>query len=173
MKTVGVEHTVFTVGFLSDRDAIFLSLMRGPDHPSTHKLQTAEEIVARYLMPCGTSYQVAIGVATRMKNRRTGRRYDLFLPVMVRASIDTEAASRTGKTRDISAQGVCFTIDNDLNTGAELNLKITFPAEAATGGPEVFLKATGKVTRVDKRSGSGDQKVSAAVIFKTHEIVRN
>ena len=108
-----------------------------------------------------------------MKDRRTARRYDLFLPVMVRASIDKEAASRAGRTRDISTRGVYFTIDNDLDTGAELSLKITFPAEGTTGGPEVFLKATGKVTRVDKCSGNGDCKVSVAVMFKMHEMVRN
>ena len=108
-----------------------------------------------------------------MKNRRTARRYDLFLPVMVLASIDADAAPRTGRTRDISTRGVYFTIDNDLDTGAELSLKITFPAEGTTGGPEVFLKATGKVTRVDKCSGNGDRKVSVAVMFKMHEMVRN
>ena len=108
-----------------------------------------------------------------MKDRRTTRRYELSLPVLVRAPIDKEAASRTGMTRDISTRGVYFTIENDFNTGAELNLKITLPAEANTGGPEVFIKATGKVTRVDKCSGNGDRKVSVAVMFKTHEMVRN
>jgi hypothetical protein len=108
-----------------------------------------------------------------MKDRRTARRYDLFLPVIVRGSIDTESASRTGRTRDISTRGVYLTIDNNLNTGAELNLTITLPAEVTSGGPKVFLKATGKVTRVDKCSGNGDRKVSVAVKFKMHEMVRH
>ena len=97
-----------------------------------------------------------------MQDRRIARRYDLSLPVIVRAPIDKEAASWTGKTRDISRRGVYFTIDNDLNAGAELDLKMTLPVEA-TGGTEVFIRATGKVVRVDKRSEDGNQKVNVAV----------
>jgi hypothetical protein len=42
-----------------------------------------------------------------------------------------------------------------------------------TGGNEVFIRATGKVVRVDNRSGNGDQKVGAAAVFDMHKIVRN
>jgi hypothetical protein len=107
-----------------------------------------------------------------MNDRRTTRRYELSLPVIVRAPIDKEAASRTGKTRDISTRGVYFTIDNNLCAGAELDLTMILPAEV-TGGTEVFIKATGKVIRVDKRSGNGDQKVDVAAVFEMYEIVRN
>jgi hypothetical protein len=106
-----------------------------------------------------------------MRDRRTARRYDLSLPVIVRASTDKEAASRTGKTRDISTRGVYFTIDNDLNVGAELDF--TMILAEVTGGAEVSIKATGKVIRVDKRSGNGDQKVYVAAVFEMHEIVRS
>jgi hypothetical protein len=107
-----------------------------------------------------------------MKDRRTARRYDLSLPVIVRAPIDTEVASLTGKTRDISSRGVSFTIDNNLSTGAELDLTMILPAEI-TGGTEVFIRATGKVSRVDKRSGNGNHKAEVAAVFEMHEILRN
>ncbi len=107
-----------------------------------------------------------------MKDRRTARRYNLSLSVIVRASIDKEAAPRTGKTRDISTRGVYFTIDNNLSAGAELDLTMILPAEV-TGGTEVFIRATGKVIRVDKRVGNGDQKVDVAAVFEMHEMVRN
>jgi hypothetical protein len=77
--------------------------------------------------------------ATPMKDRRTARRYDLLLPVIV---------------------------------GAELDLTMILPAEV-TGSTEVFIRATGKVVRVDKRFGIGNQKVDVAAVFETHEIVRN
>ena len=105
-----------------------------------------------------------------MKDRRNARRYDLSFPVMV--GIAKEAASRTGKTRDISTHGVYFTINSDLSTGAELNLKMTLPAEVTTGDTEVFIRATGKVVRVDNLSGHSDQKVGVAAVFDMHEIVR-
>ena len=107
-----------------------------------------------------------------MKDRRSVTRYELSLPVIVRAPFDTEAASRTGKTRNISTRGVYLTIDNNLSAGAELDLTMILPAEV-TGGTEVFIKATGKVIRVDKRSGNGDQKVDVAAVFEMYEIVRN
>ena len=107
-----------------------------------------------------------------MKDRRTTRRYDLSLPVIVRAPIDKEAASRAGKTQDISMRGVYFRIDNNLIDGTEVDLTMILPA-AVTGGTEVFVKATGKVIRVDKPSGNGDQKVGIAAVFETYDIVRN
>jgi c-di-GMP-binding flagellar brake protein YcgR len=106
-----------------------------------------------------------------MEDRRNARRYDLTLPVIVRAPIDTEVASLTGKTRDISSRGVYFTVDNNLSIGAELDLMMILPAEVS-GGTEVFIRATGKVSRVDKRSGNGDHKVDVAAVFEMHEILR-
>jgi len=106
-----------------------------------------------------------------MKDRRTARRYDLSLPVILGPPNGSATAPRTGKTRDISARGVYFTINNDLGADGVLNLMMMLPSEA-TGGSEVFIRATGKVIRVDQRSGFGDQNVGVAAVFEMHEIVR-
>ena len=89
-----------------------------------------------------------------MTERRTARRYDLSLPVMIRVPIEKEISSRNGKTRDISTRGVYFLVDNNLNAGAELDLTMTLPAEV-TGGTEVFIRAIGKVVRVENRPETG------------------
>ena len=107
-----------------------------------------------------------------MNEHRTAQRYDLSLPVAVRVPLGKKAISRTGMTRDLSIRGVYFTIDYDLRAGAELDLTMTLPAKV-TGGTEVLIKATGKVVRVDKRSGNGDRNVDVAATFEMHEIVRN
>jgi PilZ domain len=107
-----------------------------------------------------------------MKNRRTARRYDLSLPVIVRVPNEKETVSRPGKTRDISTGGVYFTIDNDLRAGTEVALQMTVPAEIP-GGAGAFIRATGKVVRVDNRSGKGDQQVGMAAVIELFEIVRN
>jgi PilZ domain-containing protein len=107
-----------------------------------------------------------------MKDRRTARRYDLSLPVIVRAADDKEVASLTGKTWDISSRGVYFIVDNNFSAGDELDLTIILPAKV-TGGTEVLIRATGKVIRVGMPSGDGDQKVDVAAAFERHEIVRN
>ena len=111
-------------------------------------------------------------VVTSMVNRRTARRYELSLPVIVRGPVDKEAASLTGKTRDISSHGVYFTVDNKLSAGARLDLTMILAAEV-TGGTEVFIKATGRVIRVVTRSIDGEQKVDVAAILERYEIIRN
>jgi hypothetical protein len=107
-----------------------------------------------------------------MKDRRTARRYDLSIPVIIHAPILKEAVSRIGKTLDISTRGVCFTIENNLSAGAELDITVHFPTEL-TGGTKVFIRATGKVVRVDKGSGNVGQKIDVAVVFEMCQIVRN
>ena len=107
-----------------------------------------------------------------MKDRRTARRYDLSLPVIIHAPILKGAVSRIGKTQDISTRGVYFTIENNLSAGAELDITILFPAEL-TGGTKVFIRATGKVIRVDDHSRNETHKVGVAAVFEMHEIVRN
>jgi len=48
---------------------------------------------------------------------------------------------------------------------------MTLPAEV-TGGTEVFIRAVGKVVRVEKGSDKDDQ-VGVAALIQRYEIVRN
>jgi hypothetical protein len=68
----------------------------------------------------------------------------LSLPISVEVPIEKEAASRTGKIRDISRRAVYFTIYTDLSAGAEVDLTMILPAEVPSG-TDVFIRATGKV----------------------------
>lgn len=104
-----------------------------------------------------------------MTDRRTARRYDLSLPVLIRVPVERDA--RDGKTRDISTRGVYFIVENNLTAGAELDLTMTLPAEV-TGGTEVFIRAIGKVVRVEKTAGS-DGRHGVAALIQRYEIVRN
>jgi PilZ domain len=105
-----------------------------------------------------------------MTDRRTARRYDLSLPVLIRMPVEKNA--RNGKTRDISTRGVYFLIGNDFSAGAELDLTMTLPAEV-TGGTEVFIRAIGKVVRVEKGAEKNGQQVGVAALIQRYEIVRN
>ncbi len=107
-----------------------------------------------------------------MNDRRTVKRYDLSLPVIVRARVDKEPVSRTGETQNISNRGVYFTIDSNLSVEAELDITMILPADV-TADTEVFIRAAGKVIRVDKRSENVGEKVNVAVMFEIYEIVRN
>jgi hypothetical protein len=103
--------------------------------------------------------------------RRTARRYDLSLPVVIRIPADKDSASHNGKTRDISTHGVYFLVDSELEQGAELDLTMTLPAEV-TGGTEVFIRATGKVVRVEKSPGE-TKRLGVAAVIERYDIVRS
>jgi len=106
-----------------------------------------------------------------MTERRLARRYDLSLPVNVRLPITREPGTHDGQTRDISTRGVYFTIDQELGPGAELDITLTLPAEV-TRGSEVFIRAMGKVVRVDKKPEQGASRIGVAAVIERYEIIR-
>ncbi|MGH9718394.1 MAG: PilZ domain-containing protein [Candidatus Acidiferrales bacterium] len=106
-----------------------------------------------------------------MTERRTARRYDLSLPVNIRVPIGREPKPHSGRTRDISTHGVYFTVQNDLAPGTELDFTLTLPAEI-TRGTEVFVRAHGRVVRVDKRADDGHQSTGVAAVIERYDIIR-
>ena len=107
-----------------------------------------------------------------MSERRTARRYDLSLPVIIRIPVENESSARNGKTRDISIRGVYFTIDRELSAGTKLDMTITLPAKL-TRGSEVLIRATGKVIRVERKPDNGSPRIGVAAAIERYEIVRN
>lgn len=110
--------------------------------------------------------------ARKMVERRTARRYNLSLPIIIRVVVQGNAGLQTGKTPDISIKGAFFTINQDLSTGAELNLTITFPSKL-TGGTETCIRTKGKIVRLDKPATNGDQPTGVVAAIERYEIVRN
>ncbi len=107
-----------------------------------------------------------------MTERRTARRYDLSLPVIIRSPLTTkEIDSKSGRTRDISTRGIYFTIDQDLAAGAELDITLTLPAEI-TRGTEVFVRAQGRVVRVENRTADGITRMGVAAVIERYDIIR-
>ena len=107
-----------------------------------------------------------------MTERRMARRYDLSLPVIIRIPVEKEISSRNGKTRDISTRGVYFMIDQDLSAGTEIDITLTLPSEV-TRGSEVFVRAMGKVVRVEKKPENSSSRVGVAAVIERYEIIRN
>jgi c-di-GMP-binding flagellar brake protein YcgR len=110
-----------------------------------------------------------------MSERRNARRYDLSLPVMIR--IPSDAADvrmdglRKGETLDISTRGMYFIVEQDLQAGSELDITLTLPSEV-TQGSEVFVKAAGRVVRVDPRSEARNMRLGVAAVIERYDIVR-
>jgi c-di-GMP-binding flagellar brake protein YcgR len=110
-----------------------------------------------------------------MSERRNARRYDLSLPVMIRIPAEAAdvrmAASRKGETLDISTRGMYFIVEQDLRAGSELDITLTLPAEV-THGSEVYVKAAGRVVRVDPRSEARNMRLGVAAVIERYDIVR-
>ena len=107
----------------------------------------------------------------RMSERRTTRRYDLSLPVFIRVPAEKQVDSQAGKTRDISTRGLYFVMDQDFQAGSELDITLTLPAEV-TNGSEVFVRAMGKVLRVEPRIEDGNTRMGVAAVIERYDIVR-
>jgi len=106
-----------------------------------------------------------------MPERRAARRYDLSLPVMIRAAAHGVAETQKGKTRDISTRGLYFVIDQDLGDGSDLDIMLTLPGEM-THGDEVLVKASGKVVRVEPRVEDGTPRQGVAAVIERYDIMR-
>jgi len=106
-----------------------------------------------------------------MTERRMARRYDLSLPVNVRLPINREPGSHNGQTRDISTRGVYFTMHKELAPGTEVDFTLTLPAEI-TRGTEVFVRAHGRVVRVDKQRDEEHESIGVAAVIERYDIIR-
>jgi c-di-GMP-binding flagellar brake protein YcgR len=106
-----------------------------------------------------------------MTERRTARRYDLSLPVIIRLAAERPADTQKGKTRDISTRGLYFVLDQDLEAGSELDITLTLPAEI-THGSEVFVRALGRVVRVERRTEDGSSRMGVAAVIERYDIIR-
>jgi len=106
-----------------------------------------------------------------MTERRSTRRYDLSLPIFIRVPAEHAMDSQQGKTRDISTRGLYFVVDQNLQAGSELDITLTLPAEI-THGTEVFVRALGKVIRVEQRSEDGNPGMGVAAVIERYDIIR-
>ena len=107
-----------------------------------------------------------------MSDRRTARRYDLSLPVVVRAPVGGKAAPQQGKTRDVSTRGVYLLLDRSVTENSEFDLTMTLPTED-TRGAGVFVRAVGTVVRVEEWTEEGSRRVGVGAVIRRYEIIRN
>jgi c-di-GMP-binding flagellar brake protein YcgR len=107
-----------------------------------------------------------------MEERRAARRYDLTLPISVRFAAEKTLARQEGRTRDISTRGLYFVIDQDLDAGSELDITLTLPAEI-THGADVYVRAQGKVVRVERRLEEGEPRMGVAAVIDRYDIIRS
>jgi hypothetical protein len=107
-----------------------------------------------------------------MIERRQVRRYDLSLPVVVELPLDKESSSQNGQTRDISTQGLYFTLPKELPLGTQLDLTLMMPEQITHDG-EVCVRLRGRVVRVDLEKGAAlPEAVGVAAVIEHYDIMR-
>jgi hypothetical protein len=102
---------------------------------------------------------------------RKTKRFDMKLPVeVVRRSF--HPVSGFGQTKNISAGGVLFDANIEVEVGEPLEYIITFPSHPMNGG-SVNLRCLGKVVRAEPTSGGPDgHGTLVAATLERYEFVR-
>jgi hypothetical protein len=62
-------------------------------------------------------------------------------------------------------------VHRDLDAGSELDITLTLPA-AITHGTDVFVRAQGKVVRVERRLEDGEERMGVAAVIERYDIIR-
>jgi PilZ domain-containing protein len=93
--------------------------------------------------------------------KRATRRFALRLPVAV--TYDSNGAhEKPAQTRDVSARGICFYVDEAIAAGAAIEFTLTLPPEI-TLTEAIRVRCKGKVVRVDAMEPSGKMAVAAVI----------
>ena len=93
--------------------------------------------------------------------RRGEQRFPLHLPLVVKL-MGTHGREEFSFTRDVSARGVFFYLDNILAEGTPLELVLTLPAEI-TLSESIRVRCKGKVVRVVAAINGGKTGVAAMI----------
>ncbi len=106
-----------------------------------------------------------------MTERRTAKRYDLSLPIMVCVARTRPTQFLSGHVLNISTRGVYFELEQAIDPGTELLLTLALPIEL-TRGLKVLVRASGRVVRVDPMQAKGESRHGIASRIERYDIIR-
>ncbi len=88
---------------------------------------------------------------------RSAVRFPIKLPIAIKAG----NAEHTAETNNISAGGVLFHLETEMQVGSTIEFRISMPAEVLGANTDVLVTGTGRVVRCD---AEGKRQAIAAVI---------
>jgi hypothetical protein len=106
-------------------------------------------------------------VEVQQAEKRATRRFALRLPVSVSHNGGSGPAM-LAQTRDVSARGICFSLETPLTPGSDIEFTLTLPPEI-TLTESIRVRCKGKVVRVDP--GLADSKVPVAAVIDEYEFL--
>lgn len=101
------------------------------------------------------------------RNKRSGRRYSLKLPLVVRWTADDKRMEASAQTRDLNSRGIYFHIPAKLAKQSVIEIVLTLPSELSPVGP-VKVRCHGRVVRIDPE----EDGVGVAVAIDRYEFLR-
>jgi hypothetical protein len=107
-----------------------------------------------------------------MTERRAARRYDLSFSAIVRVPAGDKGVQQPGKTRNISTRGVYLILDRAVSRDTDIDLNMVLPTNTS-GGASIFVRAMGRVVRVEEWSHDRNHRVGVAAVIRRYEIVRS
>ena len=105
-------------------------------------------------------------MAQSQREQRATRRFSLRLPVTVKFT--DASGEKPAQTRDVSARGICFYLDQSVAEGSELEFTLTLPPEI-TLTESIKVHCKGKVVRVEPQGPAG--RVGIAAIIERYEFL--
>jgi len=105
------------------------------------------------------------------RERRTARRYDLSLPIVVRVVPHKRSEPCHGRIRDISARGIYFITDEEFTPGAEIEFTVALPV-VITQGTGVSIHAHSRVLRAEERREDDTTHTGVAAVIEGIESIR-
>ena len=101
--------------------------------------------------------------------QRRAKRFTLVLPVAVTRT-GAERVSRLGRTKNISSNGVLFTLSQAPDVGGPIEYVITLTSPPE---PPVNLRCMGKVLRSERLANGEDPSYEIAATLERYEFVRS
>jgi hypothetical protein len=103
------------------------------------------------------------------QEKRGARRFALRVPVSVnRNTTENDVHGESAQLRDVSARGICFSLDSEIEQGANIGFTLTLPPEI-TLTESIRVQCKGHVVRVE--NGTPDGKVTVAAVIEAYEFL--
>lgn len=106
-----------------------------------------------------------------MSEVRTGKRFEVHLPIKIHTAESPEAEAHEGQTDNLSAAGVYLSLDSSLEVGSAVEFDITMPASVIGSDRDVRIHCYGRVVR-NEAPKEGTNTSGVACVIDRYEFVR-
>jgi hypothetical protein len=97
-------------------------------------------------------------MAISVTERRSARRFEIRLSLIVRWTSGSAVGEAVTKLRDVSSRGVYFLSPKDIKHGSPVEIVMTLPHEITRVGP-VKVRCLGRIQRTEGGRGGSDRTV--------------